>query len=176
MKRYSIIIIIIFTTLLLLSCNRNVLAPQSTDRQEVVERVVSVRDTILVSDTASLSALVTCDSLGRVYLSNVTMLQGKLTSLQLQLDKRVLLIRALGRAQRTERHDSITRTATYERVRTQYITTEKPLSFWQKVYMWTGRLVLLIIIPAVTLYRLLATLSLAQLIKVLKRITSNLIK
>lgn len=147
-------LLIVCTLIATQACSQKA-TPQFVDDEKVVtsHRVV-VKDTITVTDTAAIQALLRCDSLGNVYMAEVNMLQGKLTTLQMNLKGGYLTARALGRSQEKLKLNSYSNTVRKETIRYYPKLVEKRLTSWQKLCMGTGRLALLVAIPVAIIWLL----------------------
>ncbi len=145
-------LLILSTLVATQACSQKAI-PQIIDDENVVtnHRVV-VRDTITVTDTAAIQALLRCDSLGNVYMAEVNMLQGKLTTLQMNLRDGYLTAKALGRTRENLKLDSYSNTIRKEIIRHYPKLIEKRLTVWQRLYMGTGKATLCLAIPALAIW------------------------
>ncbi len=149
---------------LIMACNRQAV-PTREIRVEKRDSLVLIRDTVVAIDSASMQAYITCDSLGRVYLSEVNMLQGKL--LALQLDKRGNYIKVKANSSKKERVEQRSTTANTQVV---YKYVDKKLTYMQCLYMRAGKVTLLVLLPLALLYIIIRY----RVIQVIKALTNKL--
>jgi hypothetical protein len=138
--------------LLFASCTRYVAPPASVETNETTMHVMMARDTIVVSDTASLQALVVCDSLGKAYLSEIDMLQGQLTSLKLNFSDNKINIKSFGKHIEKAIQQVSTSTKHHIEYRYKVIPVEKNLTGLQKIYIVSGKCFLWVVIPAIIIW------------------------
>jgi len=148
---------------LIMACNRQAV-PTHEIRVEKKDSLVLIRDTVVAIDSASLQAYITCDSLGRVYLSEVTMLQGKLLSLQFEQRGKSVSVKA--KSSRQERFEH--RNTSTSRVEYRYV--DKKLTYLQQLYMRAGKVTLLVLLPLALLYIIIRY----RFIQVIKALTNKL--
>ena len=134
-------------------CNRRIAAPLVVPVHDTIYTAVN-RDHIFedkpgIPDSASIKALLQCDSLGNVYLRTITQLQGEIVSQALQLEDNILKVEA--KSKTSEKKETIKQ----DSVRIEY--KEKPVPYpvetitneltsWQSFQIWTGRIALVLIV------------------------------
>lgn len=129
------------------------LKPAQTEQKERIashhEIVEKIRDTtVYLTDSASLRALIRCDSTGRAYLAEIQSLKlGKNVKPKVRIEHSVLIVECdVDSAavytywrERYEKSQSDTMQVKTEIVHVNYITP------WQKSQMWAGRVCLLLL-------------------------------
>lgn len=138
--------------LLFASCSRYVAPPGSVETNETNRHEMLVRDTIMVSDTASLQALVVCDSLGKVYLSEIDMIQGQLTSLKLNFSDNKINVKSFGKHIEKTIQQVSASTKNHIEYRYKIIPVEKKLTRLQKIYIASGKCLLWVVLPAIIIW------------------------
>ena len=146
MNKLIIIILILITAA---GCSRKVLpvAEVRDSTLHYVYREVMEKDVVLVPDSALIHALLECDSLGRVYLKTIQTLQGQRVHQSIQLDDNILRVVATDQAR--ERHLITTQQETLVRYKEIPVPVEvevNRLNSWQAFQIWTGRLVMILLI------------------------------
>lgn len=143
------LIIIIFILITAAGCSRKVL-PVAEVRDSTLHHVyrqVTEKDVLLAPDSALIHALLECDSLGRVLLRTIETLQGQRVHQRIQLDDNILRVVATDQAR--ERHLTTTQQETLVRYKEIPVPVEvevNRLNSWQAFQIWTGRLVVLLLI------------------------------
>jgi hypothetical protein len=134
----------------MISCCRKFTAPLAIPVHESITTGINnsytLEDKPGIPDSSFIKALLQCDSLGNVYLSAITQLQGKIVNQSLQLENNVLKVGA--RSETREKKESIRK----DSVRIEYKDKPVPyaietitnrLTSWQSFQIWTGRIVLI---------------------------------
>lgn len=134
----------------MISCSHKLMAPLAITVHDstttAVNNSYTLEDKPGRPDSSFIKALLQCDSLGNVYLSAITQLQGKIVNQAFQLENNVLKVGA--RSETREKKESIRK----DSVRIEY--KEKPVPYaietitnrltsWQSFQIWTGRIVLI---------------------------------
>lgn len=125
----------VLALLLVMSCSRKI-TPLIVEQ----ERVVTVKhsDTVTRIDSSAIHALLRCDSLGNVYLIEISQLQGTVSSLALQLHDNELHVMGsamtVGSETVTSQSDAVIKYIPVE--------VEKKLTARQQLQMAIGRIVM----------------------------------
>ena len=153
-------IIIILIIVIAASCSQKtipvVVNTKDSTKQEStrIERVVEKQ---LVPDSASIKALIKCDSLGNAYLSTITQLQGERVNQVINLQKvakdLLLDIKSKDKAKETQK-ETITKDSLikYKEKPVPY-KVEVPVNYvtgWQWFQIWLGRALVLIYVILIT--------------------------
>lgn len=131
-------------SLLLLSCGTSKLSTIDVHHVEYKDKEVIVRDTIteVVQDEALLTALLECDSLGRIRISELTTVNGKLSRINAELRENSLKItsnvvyRDRVKELRTKDHLSNKSDVVVPSVITKEVRGR--LYWWQRLLVWVG--------------------------------------
>jgi hypothetical protein len=146
-------VVIMISAGVMISCCRKLTAPlaipvhDSTTTE--VNNSYTLEDKPGIPDSASIFALLQCDSLGNIYLKTITQLQGEIVNQALELENNVLKVIASSRTR--EKKESIKK----DSIRIEY--KEKPVPYpvetitnrltsWQSFQIWIGRLVLIALV------------------------------
>lgn len=133
---------------IMISCSHKITAPLAIPVHDstttAVNNSYTLEDKPGIPDSSFIKAYLQCDSLGIVYLSAITQLQGEIVTQALQLKNNVLKVEA--RSQTREKKESIRK----DSVRIEYKDKPVPypvetitnrLTSWQSFQIWTGRIV-----------------------------------
>ncbi len=135
------------------ACQRKIVPASPVILNDSVNTAISstslIEDKPGIPDSASIFALLQCDSLGNVYLKTITQLQGEIVNQALELENNLIKVKASSKTR--EKKESISR----DSIRIEY--KEKPVPYpvetitnrltsWQSFQIWTGRLVLIALI------------------------------
>lgn len=145
--------------LLVSSCVR---PPQLPDRQETTVIVERVKDTtIYVSDSASIQALIECDSLGRAFIREIEQItSGKIIKHPvITIDQKpgkqgdivlpprsVLIAKCIIDSAAVYLSWKERDTTTTRVIRPPPEIIRRPWNTWQKIQLWTGRICILLIV------------------------------
>lgn len=140
----------LLTTLVILTiipgCNRKVVTPTVTLHDSTstnVKVVKEIKEVQLPPDSAWLKALLMCDSIGNVYLTQIESLQGERVIQNLNLDNNTLNVKATDTGRKTEKLEKTDSVATVYRekpVNVPYPVYTNKLTQWQIFQMWLGRI------------------------------------
>lgn len=143
-------IILIIAAVVMSGCNRKIATVRPVVLHDSVTTDVNSinisEDKPGISDSASILALLKCDSLGNIYLKAITQLQGEVVSQALFLENNVLKVEASSKTREKKEvtlKDSV-RTITVEKAvpyPVEKVTNR--LTSWQSFQIWTGRIVLI---------------------------------
>lgn len=159
-------IILIIATVVMSGCNRKIAVVRPIVLHDSVTTAVNSinisEDKPGIPDSASILALLKCDSLGNIYLKAITQLQGEVVSQALFLENNILKVEANSKTR--EKKESIRK----DSIRIEY--KEKPVPYpvetitnrltsWQSFQIWTGRIVLIALAGYLTIKFLGSKLS-----------------
>jgi len=150
MKRIIGILTVVVIVWMTIGCNRHIAVTDPVYIHDTIYTAVSnssiSEDKPGIPDSASIKAILQCDSLGNVYLRTITQLQGEIVSQSLTLEDNLLTIEALSKTREKKesvRKDSI-RTVTIEKpVPYPVETITNRLTSWQCFQIWIGRIILI---------------------------------
>lgn len=151
-------LLFIFLTIALLGCRSQ--KPVASEQKERIvtnrEVIETLRDTMIyVSDSASILALVKCDSAGQAYLSEIQALRlGKLMQPSITLSNSQLTVDCkvdsaaiyLTWHERFEQINTDTSVSKTEVIQVNYVTK------WQLTQMWFGRIFMVSILILIALF------------------------
>lgn len=135
------------------SCCRKITAPLVIPVHDSLNTAVNnsyiLEDKPGIPDSASILALLRCDSLGNVYLTTITQLQGRIVNQALSLENNELKVDATTDTRdkkETIRRDSIRTVYKDKPVPYPVETITNRLTSWQGFQIWMGRIGLIALI------------------------------
>lgn len=134
------IFVILLTLLLFAACSPKLIPVNSESAHHTTERVT---DTVtkVVPDSATVRALLECDSLGRIRIASLLSENGRLLNLNMSLSDNLLAVTARGESQERVREvvriDSIYKEVPKIIKVTETVTVFKQRQ-WQKWLLWLG--------------------------------------
>lgn len=150
MKRNLTILAVITVFFILIGCNRHVIPVTVVTTEDSTTTSVSntyIREDLLGKpDSAIISALLKCDSLGNIYIQTIAQLQGEIVAQSLQLSNNSVSV--IASAQHWVTAESLNRDSI--RIEIREIPVPYPvekitnsLTSWQSFQIWIGRIVLI---------------------------------
>jgi hypothetical protein len=142
--------ILVLIVLALFSCSRKTVpvltATRDTANTTIREKVVRV-EVPVPADSSVIQALLACDSIGNVYMRTIEQLQGERIKQDVKLENNKVTIKASDNAK--EVHETSTSDSikyVYREKAVPYPVEVNKLTSWQSFQIWTGRIVLILLL------------------------------
>lgn len=146
-------LILISLMVMLIGCK--VQEPITITNTKVEKEYIKITDTLVKTapDSSSIAALLKCDSLGNVYLTQLNDVKGRVTSQTVSLkDNKIIVdckVDSMAVFVKMSKAYKTSSDTTTVKPPPEYIEVEKPLTWWAKTlricgYLWIGSILLVI--------------------------------